>query len=126
VRKKGTAPERDALYLEDILASTTLIAAYLKGIALDDFVASDEKADAVSRRLIVIGEAVKSLSERTARLLRDAHPDIQWNDIAKLKDKLTHHYWTIDLAQIWEIAKVHVPILRRAIEPVAKAQRKGP
>jgi uncharacterized protein with HEPN domain len=124
VRKKLSSPARDALYLEDILASTTLIASYLKGLKLDDFIASDEKADSVSRRLIVIGEAVKSLSESTMRNLRENHPDIQWNDIAKLKDKLTHHYWTIDLSQIWEIAKIHVPILKRAIEPLAKAARK--
>jgi uncharacterized protein with HEPN domain len=116
--------DRDVLYLDDILASASLIASYLKGMKLDDFVASTEKADSVSRRLIVIGEAIKSLSAATMNTLRETQPDMQWNDIAKLKDKLTHHYWSIDLAQIWEIAKVHVPILKRAIEPLAKAVRK--
>lgn len=124
MRKNLRPTDRDALYLDDILTSTVLIASYLKGLKRDAFVASDEKADSVSRRLIVIGEAVKSLSEPTMKLLRQTHPDIQWNDIAKLKDKLTHHYWSIDLSQIWEIVKVHVPILRRAIEPLAKAARK--
>jgi uncharacterized protein with HEPN domain len=123
MRKKLDDPARDALYLEDILASTLLVARYLKGIKLPDFVTNDEKADSVSRRLIVIGEAVKSLSQPTLDSLRDSHPDIRWNDIAKLKDRLTHHYWTIDLAQIWEIATVHVPILRRAIEPLARAAK---
>jgi uncharacterized protein with HEPN domain len=123
VRKKLDDPTRDALYLDDILASTILIGTYLKGIKLDDFITNDEKADSVSRRLIVIGEAVKSLSQPTLQVLRRSHPDIQWNDIAKLKDKLTHHYWTIDLSQIWEIAKVHVPILKRAIEPLAKTAK---
>ena len=126
MRKRLDDPQRDALYLDDILASTILIASYLKGVKLDDFATNDEKVDSVSRRLIVIGEAVKSLSQPTLRSLRERHPDIRWNDIAKLKDKLTHHYWTIDLSQLWEIAKVHVPILKRAIEPLAKAARKKP
>jgi uncharacterized protein with HEPN domain len=126
MRKKLDEPERDALYLDDIFASTTLIARYLKGVKLEDFTGNEEKVDSVSRRLIVIGEAVKSLSQSTRKMLHDEHPDIQWSDIAKLKDRLTHHYWTIDLAQLWEIAKVHVPILRRAIEPLARAAaRKG-
>jgi uncharacterized protein with HEPN domain len=123
VRKKLDDPARDALYLEDILASSILIARYLKGVKLPDFITNDEKADSVSRRLIVIGEAVKSLSQSTQQALRESHRDIRWNDIAKLKDRLTHHYWTIDLSQLWEIATVHVPILRRAIEPLAKAAR---
>ena len=121
MRKKLDDPARDALYLEDILASTVLIAKYLRGVKLSDFVANDEKVDSVSRRLIVIGEAVKSLSQPTLQALRHAHADIQWGDIAKLKDRLTHHYWTIDLAQLWEIAKVHVPILKRAVEPLVRA-----
>jgi uncharacterized protein with HEPN domain len=123
VKPRAGSPERDALYLEDIVASTALIASYLKGTKLADFTSNMEKADAVSRRLIVIGEAVKSLSEATLRGLREAHPDIQWNDIAKLKDRLTHHYWTIDVAQLWEIARVHVPVLKRAVEPMARAAR---
>ncbi len=124
MRQKLGLPERDALYLDDILASTLLIASYLQGMKREDFVASDEKADSVSRRLIVIGEAVKGLSEPTMKALRENHPDIQWSDIAKLRDKLTHHYWSVDLAQIWEIAKVHVPVLRRAVDPLAQAARK--
>lgn len=120
MRKKLDDPARDALYLEDILASCILVTRYLKGIKLPDFITNDEKADSVSRRLIVIGEAVKSLSQPTLNALRGSHPDIRWNDIAKLKDRLTHHYWTIDLSQLWEIATVHVPILKRAVEPLAK------
>ena len=128
MRRKLTSPERDALYLEDIVDSTVLIETYLKGVKLPDFTANtplgNEKVDCVSRRLIIIGEAVKSLSEPTLRNLREDHPDIQWSDIAKLKDRLSHHYWTIDLRQLWEIAKVHVPILKRAVEPVATAAQK--
>jgi uncharacterized protein with HEPN domain len=122
VRKNLDEDGRDALYLDDIAASAALIASYLKGVKQAEFLANSEKLDSVSRRLIVVGEAVKSLSASAKRRLEEEHAEIHWNDIAKLKDKLTHHYWSIDPLQLWEIAKIHVPIVRRAIESLTRSK----
>ena len=45
--------------------------------------------DAVRVRLIEIGEAIKSLPTE----LLDTEPDLPWADIARMRDRLAHHYF---------------------------------
>ncbi len=45
--------------------------------------------DAVAMRLLEIGEAVKGISPE----LTATEPDVQWTDIAGMRDFLAHHYF---------------------------------
>lgn len=45
--------------------------------------------DAVAMRLLEIGEAVKGIRPE----LTATEPDIQWSDIAGMRDFLAHHYF---------------------------------
>ena len=45
--------------------------------------------DAVAMRLLEIGEAVKSLSEPSTA----AEPSVKWPQIARMRDRLAHHYF---------------------------------
>ena len=60
---------------------------------------------AVERCLEIIGEAAKAVSPE----LREAHPDVPWSDMAKIRDRLSHHYHRIDPAQLWTVAEGPVP-----------------
>ena len=42
---------------------------------------------------------------------RKRYPDVQWKDMARLRDLAVHHYWKIDALKVWEIAKEDVPFL---------------
>jgi len=44
--------------------------------------------DAIHYRVFTIGEAVKALSPG----LRDAHLEVPWSDIARMRDLIGHHY----------------------------------
>ena len=61
--------------------------------------------DAVSMSLLQIGELSKTLSEK----MRDAHPDIPWRDIIRMRDVAAHHYesWSYDRA--WDTSHSDVP-----------------
>ena len=60
---------------------------------------------AVERCLEIMGEAAKAVSvEFTA-----AHPEVPWSDMAKVRDRLSHHYHRVDPAQLWTMASVDVP-----------------
>lgn len=48
--------------------------------------------DAVSMRLLEIGEATKALSPT----ITNNEPSIPWREIAKLRDFLAHHYFSTD------------------------------
>jgi uncharacterized protein with HEPN domain len=55
---------------------------------------SDEKTiDAVARNLEIIGEAVRQLSDD----FKNAHPDIPWNQIGGMRNRIVHEYFRLDL-----------------------------
>lgn len=101
-------PERERL--EDILASCEAIASYLAREALDD----DVRFDAIRVRLIEIGEAVKDVSPET----RAQEPDIPWQEIARMRDHLTHRYFDTAHALVRATAERDVPELAAAIARV--------
>jgi uncharacterized protein with HEPN domain len=103
--------DRDAAFVEDIVDSCRAIEAYTRGKQLSDFVGDALLRDAVARRLFVIGEAAKNLSDE----LKNKHPSIDWKNIIRLRDKLGHHYWAIEVQQVWEIVVRYVPPLRAAL-----------
>jgi uncharacterized protein with HEPN domain len=104
--------DRDAAFVEDIVDSCRAIETYTRGKRLPDFVGDALLQDAVARRLFVIGEAAKNLSDE----LKAKHPTIDWRNIARLRDKLGHHYWAIEREQVWEIIVRHIPPVRAALE----------
>jgi len=70
--------------------------------------------DAVQRRVITIGEAVKSLS----RSLRQRHPDVPWSDIARMRDLIGHHYYKLDPQIVRATIGAPVERLRAACEEI--------
>ena len=97
----------DAAFLDDIREACALIVSRLRKKQLPDFVSDTQLQDSVVLRLIVIGEACKNLSEKTQKRYRD----VQWRDMARLRDLAVHHYWRIDALKIWEIVQEDVPLL---------------
>jgi uncharacterized protein with HEPN domain len=62
---------------------------------------------AVERCLEILGEAAKAISPE----LRDEHPDVPWAAMAKIRDRLSHHYHRIDPAQLRVVAETDIPAL---------------
>lgn len=69
---------------------------------------------AVERCLEIIGEASKAMSSD----LTDAHPEIPWSDMAKVRDRLSHHYHRIDPSQLWTMATQDIPAAVRLLQKV--------
>ena len=57
--------------------------------------------DAIIRKLEVIGEAVRQLSDETRR----REPAIPWRQIAGMRDHLSHAYFGVDLALVWRVVE---------------------
>jgi uncharacterized protein with HEPN domain len=70
---------------------------------------------AVERCLEIIGEAAKSVSPAVT----EAHPEIPWSDMAKVRDRLSHHYHRVDQGQLWTIASVDVASSATAVRALA-------
>jgi uncharacterized protein with HEPN domain len=88
------------LYLTHILDSIDLIESYVSGVDLQNFAEDQEKQDAVVRRIEIMGEAVKNLSQD----LRKANPHVPWVRIAGMRDKVIHDYMGVDSELVWTVA----------------------
>lgn len=105
--------EGDAAYLDDILTSCSLIVSRVESRLLPDFVSNLELQDSILHRLIIIGEASKKVSEHTKKKF----PELDWRDIARLRDLSVHRYWKIDALKIWKIVQEDVPQLLEILAP---------
>ncbi len=100
------------IYLKDIRESIQKLEEYIKNISKSDFLASSEKQDAVLRRLIVIGEAVRNLPDT----FKAEFPNIPWRTIVGLRNFVIHEYIDIDWAIIWDTVKIGIPELKQHIQ----------
>ena len=99
-------------YLGDILESARLIQKYVSGTEQDEFEKDMLLQDALVRRLEIIGEATKHLSEN----FRLSRPDLPWKQMAGMRDVLIHDYDTVDLDLLWDTATQSIPALISQLE----------
>lgn len=93
------------LYLDDLIESAEKIERFVAGRTFAAFNSDETILDAVLFNLQVIGEAVKHLPEEA----RSAMPEASGSGPARLRDLIVHHYFSLDVEIIWEVATTHVP-----------------
>jgi uncharacterized protein with HEPN domain len=79
------------------------------------FKANELVQSAVLYQLMILGEAVKRLSDE----FRDTHDHIPWTDAARMRDRLIHGYDAIDLDIVWQAATQEAPAFLDQIVPLA-------
>jgi uncharacterized protein with HEPN domain len=85
----------DRLYLSKIVECIERIQLYTKA-RHEVFMKTEMIQDAAIRNLEIIGEATKQLSQN----LKQNYPDIQWRQIAGLRDVLIHDYLRVSLDRV--------------------------
>ena len=104
------------LLLKDILASIEIIEGQVRGAERDKFLDDIPFQDAVIRRLSIIGEASKNVSKE----LKARHKEINWRDIAGMRDFIVHEYFDLDLDVIWKTIKEDLPSLKKAVNEMLR------
>ena len=104
----------DLPYLQHILDAIDRIEQYVQGLDRATFDKNLLVQDGVIRQLMVVGEAVKLLSDD----LRANHADIPWSRIARMRDRLVHRYFGIDIETVWLTVQDDLPVLRTEIEAI--------
>jgi len=102
------------LLVKDILSALDRIDSYTKGMDFKAFAADEKTANAVIYNFLVIGEAVKLLPQTVT----DNFPEIPWRQIAGMRDKLTHAYFSTDYELVWKTITVVLPQFRAAIQKI--------
>ena len=105
---------RDDASLLDIARAAQLLANFIQGMNKAQFYQDLKTQSAVLHQLLIIGEAVKRLSED----FRQQHSAIPWRLIAGMRDKLIHGYDSVDLDEVWKTASQDIPDLLANIQPL--------
>lgn len=108
------------IFVKHIAESIELIEDFSKGLSLSDFLHSVKTQDAVIRRLEIIGEATKNIPKS----FRIKYPQTRWDEMARMRDKLIHHYFGVDLKITWNVIKKDLPILKKQITIILKMNLK--
>ena len=105
---------RDEATLFDIARAARLVVEFKQGMDKEAFLQDIKTQSAIVHQLMVMGEAVKRLSQG----FRTHHRDIPWALITGMRDKLIHGYDIVDLDAVWKTADSDVPNLLCFLEPL--------
>ena len=99
--------QRDRQFLLDILQSAELIVTYTEQCTKAEFLENVQLQDAVIRRLLVIAEAAKRVSEET----QQRFSNIAWQEINGMRNRLVHEYDDVNLNIVWDVVQFEIPEL---------------
>ncbi|MFN8673079.1 MAG: DUF86 domain-containing protein [Candidatus Sericytochromatia bacterium] len=102
--------------LRHIFDEINFIITETKNLTFESFIQSSVLTRAFIRSLEIIGEAVKKISIE----LREKYKDIQWKQIAGLRDKLIHDYFGVDYDLVWNVLIEKIPELKIKLELLIK------
>ena len=99
--------QRDLQFLLDMLQSAELIMTYTAQCSKAEFVGNVQLQDSVIRRLLVIAEAARRVSESTRQTL----PNVSWQEINGMRNRLVHEYDDLNLNIVWDVVQNEIPTL---------------
>ena len=109
---------RDKEYVIDILEAAKLALRYVSGKTKDEFLKDTQCQDAVIRRLEIIGEAVRRISDET----RATYPKLPWKAMVGMRNVMIHEYDDVDLVIVWDTVQNDLSPLVAALEEIVPSQ----
>ena len=106
------------LYLQDIFTASVDAQEFIEGMNFEAFAADKKTIAAVIRQIEIIGEATKNVPAA----IRQTYPQVPWSDMARMRDKLIHGYFDVDISIVWETVTdtARIPLVQSLIAQVLK------
>ena len=106
-------------YLEHILEALKRIFNYVGDIGEVGFLTNALVQDAVLRNLEIIGEASNKLVRYHDEFIKQ-YPDVPWEDMYWMRNRISHGYFSIDFEIIWKTIEQDLPTLEEQIQNIYK------
>jgi|SaaInl4_200m_RNA_FD_contig_31_1585851_length_485_multi_7_in_0_out_0_1 uncharacterized protein with HEPN domain len=78
----------------------------------EKFLADERAKRAFARSFEIIGEASKNIPDA----FKEEHSEIEWKEMARMRDRLIHHYFGVDYYIVWDTVEANIPKLKKQIE----------
>jgi uncharacterized protein with HEPN domain len=102
------------LYLDDILTSIHNIQTDTSDLNYNTFTKDRKTKDAVILNLLIIGESTKQIP----KTIREQYPQIQWKQIAGMRDIIAHAYFSLNTKIVWGVIQDDLVALKTTIEQI--------
>ena len=97
----------ELIRIKHMLDAGNQILRFIKDMDQKSFAADEAVSLAVTRLLEIIGEASRHISSET----RSRYPDVPWQQLGGIRNRLIHAYIDVDLGIVWHICQGALPRL---------------
>ena len=104
-------------YLLHILDAIGRIERYTAGKSLGDFEHDEQCQDAVIRNIEIIGEAARNVQQHSPDFAQQ-YAAVPWAALYAMCNRLSHGYWAVDLAVVWQVIERDLGELKRELERI--------
>ena len=101
-------------FLTHIVEAIARIGEYTANASFEEFSRSHLIQDAVIRNMEIIGEACNNIRKRDPDYVK-LHPSIPWGSAIGMRNVLTHGYFKVDVAAVWQTIRQDLPSLDQQI-----------
>ena len=105
--------------LHHILDEVNFLIDESNSLTEDDFVQDEKSKRAFTRSIEIIGEASKQISIE----VKEAYPDVKWRAMARMRDRLIHHYFGVDYGLVWDTVMEDIPLLKEQITQIIETEQ---
>ena len=99
---------RNEIIVQKLLSYTNKLIRYCDGLDYDAFSSDSKLVEACVFNLSQMGE----LCSRVDAGFAEAHPEIPWNEMYGLRNRIVHDYEGVNLLLVWQILSDDIPALR--------------
>ena len=107
-------PPEDLIRLQHLRDAADKAIAFTEGRDRADLDTDEMLRLALTKLVKIVGEAAKQVSPT----MQHEHPEVPWSAAAKMRDRLVHHYFDIDLDVLWITIQDDLPALLRVLPEV--------
>ncbi len=108
-------------FLKHIFEETQFIIDNSQGLTQEILDKNEVLKRAIVRSLEIIGEAAKSVDED----FRAEYSSVSWSSMAKMRDKLIHHYFGVDYDIVLDVVLKKIPELHHQIRQILDNEDKS-
>lgn len=106
-----------SVVIGDILLCINHIELYTAKLLFEDFSTNFMVVEACLYNIQIIGEAVNHLPDD----VKANNPQIPWNLIKGMRNRLIHEYFGTDLPVVWNVIKNDLPLCQKELKAILKA-----
>ena len=97
--------QRDVLLLTEMIDAAEQAQQLVNGVTVRELEADRQRRDALLWNFTVLGEGAARLSDE----IKARFPDVTWQQPVRLRNRIVHGYWSIDLDVLHTTASEQLP-----------------